>query len=280
MLGGITLVIAIPIAILASWGVPIPFTDATVVSIFLFLIAISILVFVVSLISDRKKEKQEATERSILTHRYESEKAEYDWQISVDRNRVAAENVIKAELESELKQLSDQNQSSKKALSAIYDVGVIYPKYRNFIMQCSILEYLSSGICTTLEGADGAYKTLEVEMRLDKIVMKLDQVISRLDSIKENQYMLYSAMKEGNQTASQILTGINQIASSLDDINLASANAQSAIKEKLDTITANSTIAAYNSQRIQQEIYYMNRVNYYSGRNDDAGVYHRVPPTP
>ena len=70
---------------------------------------------------------------------------------------------------------------------------------------CSIYEYLQSGRCIQLQGHDGAYNLYENERRLDRIVEKLDDVIMRLDQIKSSQYMLYSAIHEGNQTMEKVL---------------------------------------------------------------------------
>ncbi len=70
---------------------------------------------------------------------------------------------------------------------------------------CSLYEYFISGRFTELTGPDGAYNRYETEIRLDRIITKLDVIIHKLDAIKANQYMLFTALQEGNQLTKQLL---------------------------------------------------------------------------
>ena len=103
-------------------------------------------------------------------------------------------------------------------LSALYSKGVLFPKYQNFIAATTFLEYLQSGRCDALEGEKGAYNLYENEQRLDQINTKLDIVITKLEEIKQNQYMLYSAMMEVNKHVEAIEGSISEIAKDTHEI--------------------------------------------------------------
>ena len=114
-------------------------------------------------------------------------------------------------------------------LSRVYNIGVLFPKYHNINAVCSIYEYFVSGRCSQLTGHEGAYNLYESEIRANLIIEKLDDRILSLERIKGNQYMLYSAINEGNRKMDRL------IAESERQTQLASFNAEQ------------SAIAAYNS---------------------------------
>ena len=102
-----------------------------------------------------------------------------------DQQRVKLENIKKEVLKAELSQMRELNAASKKTLEQIYDKNIVFPKYRNMVMVCSLYEYVCTGRCDTLEGHEGAYNLLELEIRLDKIVTGLDRVIELLGRIQQ-----------------------------------------------------------------------------------------------
>lgn len=124
----------------------------------------------------------------------------YQTNVTDDRQRLGIELAKKAALEPSIRAMQLQNATSRETLRKIYDRGIIFPKYRNLIMMCSIYEYFCSGRCTTLEGHEGAYNILEMEIRLDRIITQLDKVITQLGAIQQSQYMLYSAIQESNRS--------------------------------------------------------------------------------
>ncbi|MBR4711255.1 MAG: hypothetical protein IKP10_04430 [Clostridia bacterium] len=81
-----------------------------------------------------------------------------------------------------------------------YAKDVIYPKYRALPALTSIYEYLSSGRCSTLTGADGAYNLYETETRQNIIIGQLSAVIENLEQIRTNQYVLYQEMRRINES--------------------------------------------------------------------------------
>lgn len=91
-----------------------------------------------------------------------------------------------------------------KTLKELYDMNIIFPKYRNLVAISQIYEYFMSGRCTQLEGHEGAYNIFESELRQNIIINKLNDVLNQLEQIKQNQYMIYQAIQEANLHLAQI----------------------------------------------------------------------------
>lgn len=94
----------------------------------------------------------------------------------------------------------------EKALSDLYAENVIFPKYRNLVAITAINEYLESGRCDKLEGADGAYNLYEMELRQNIIIGQLSNIIDNLEAIRNNQYSLYVELKRANETVEEIVS--------------------------------------------------------------------------
>jgi len=95
----------------------------------------------------------------------------------------------------------------KKVISArdeLYSCGIIYGKYRNYVALTTLYEYLDSGRCNTLEGPEGAYNLFESESRANEIIVQLNTIVDSLESIRANQFMLYTEMKEVNKNLKDI----------------------------------------------------------------------------
>lgn len=99
-------------------------------------------------------------------------------------------------LQSELSQINAFLEKSQEHLQTVYNKNILFPKYRNLVAMCSLYEYICAGRCSTLEGHEGAYNLYETEMRLDQIITRLDKVIANLGAIRENQFMLFSAIQD------------------------------------------------------------------------------------
>lgn len=193
-------------------------------------------------------------------------------------------------LESQKENVKTKLAISKERLQTIYQKNLIFPKYRNLVMVCSIYEYICAGRCTELEGYEGAYNILETEIRLDHIISQLDVVIAKLEEIKNNQFVLYSAVQQSNRLLSQIMGSIHQIVASLDDFynsslqssiqlntHIAELNSQNAqLNARITELQETSALTAYHTERTQKELAYMNRMDYFAGRNDD--VFFNHPP--
>lgn len=98
-----------------------------------------------------------------------------------------------------------------KALEEHYSLDIVYPKYRNLVAISAIDEYLSSGRCDKLEGADGAYNLYEMELRQNIVIGQLSAVIDDLEKIRSNQYSLYHELTKANKTVNSILAEVRGI---------------------------------------------------------------------
>lgn len=130
----------------------------------------------------------------------------------------------------EYKMLCHTLEDTKNNLDELYNMGIIFPKYRNYVAVCSMYEYFSSGRVDTLEGANGAYNLYENEIRQNLIISSLEKISTNLEVIKSNQYILYTELKENNERLDATLDEIsNSIKSSLncitriEDINMSIA---------------------------------------------------------
>lgn len=254
--------------------------------------------------NDRKNEerRQKARgEHQEKRKKYEQEYQQYQQELDKYHRLLAANKHLRQQDEAEraLKTafLQRQKEEIEKAISVsqerlevIYQRDIIFPKYRNLVMACSIQEYVCAGLCTTLEGPDGAYNLLETYMRLDRISTQLDKVITNLEQIRENQFMLYSAVQEANRRLGQIAGSIRQMTADLVNFyssslySAAQLNAQftemnlqnAQLTARIAELQKSSALTAYHAERTQKELAYMNRINYLSGKNDD--VFWNHPP--
>lgn len=94
-------------------------------------------------------------------------------------------------------------------MSSLYDMDVIYPKYRNLVAVSTIYEYLSSGRCDRLDGPDGAYNLYEMELRQNIVIGQLSSIIENLNQIKNNQFVLYNELVSANQKVTSVLADID-----------------------------------------------------------------------
>ena len=130
---------------------------------------------------------------------YQNKMKKYTQLIQSDKDRVAKEIATKKYFQSEVERLANLQNETQKALDALYNVGVIYPKYRHLIAVAMFCEYIQSGRCSELEGANGAYNLYETELRQNIIIDSLQKIISLLEDIKKTQYLIYGAMVESNR---------------------------------------------------------------------------------
>lgn len=161
--------------------------------------------------ADEKNKKTKATmERQIKAYQEKLSKVRYLQQ----KNRIATED-------------------TRKSLAELYDLNIIYPKYRKLSAIAMFIEYLSSGRCSELEGAYGAYNIFEEEVKSRIIIAKLDEIGSRLDSIRENQRFMYDAMYDSNKKTEYIMHDIKR--------NLLNIEQNTATSQYYEEITAKNT---------------------------------------
>ena len=222
--------------------------------------------------SEKAKEKAKREELE-----YEKANNKYKKDRLIDQKRIKRELVRKKILTANLQQIKYQNSESKHTLEKIYAQNIIFPKYRNLIMVCSLYEYFCSERCYSLGGSDGAYNLLENEIRLEQIIIRLDNIIEKLDAIQNNQFLLYSAIKKSNQQSAQILEATHNMADNLEDLSKNFSNRSAELNEEIANLQKTSALTAYHEERIQKELSYMNRMNYFTSMNNST--YNSFPPT-
>lgn len=191
-----------------------------------------------------KIKNQQAKRDSLLKEREEALKnAE-----NITTPEKAKFTIIKEEIETAESLLTELY----KALYQLYSCNIVFPKYRNIVAISSLYEYLSSGRCDSLEGANGAYNLYESELRMNTVIGQLNQVIESLEQIKQNQYMIYSAIHNVTKQLAELNYSMDSALDSLNSIGTSMSNMEShlaAIKENTKVISYNTQCTAYYSQK-------------------------------
>lgn len=269
------------IGLLISTGIAADFLGVS----FLAVVPTAYILGVIYYQSSKQKKEKVSIEVEYQTHmqEYYSQVKRYEKDVAkIQRQREQDEVERKAKsffLEKQKEQVKQGLSLSKKHLQSIYDKNIVFPKYRNLVMICSLYEYICAGRFTELEGPNGAYNCLETEIRMDRIVTQLNQIIDRLDVIRQNQFMLFSAIQSSNQVLGEILDSNSRIEAQLDSFYNHSVQLNSQIIElntQIATLQKTSALTAYQTERAQKELSYMNRMDYLSGRNDS--VFWNQPP--
>lgn len=161
----------------------------------------------------------------------------------LEKSTVPSE-VIKNILNDEITKSEELLKETFKARNELYAYDIIFEKYRDVVALSSFYEYLMSGRCTSLEGADGAYNIYENEIRANRVIAQLDTVISSLDDIKQNQYMMYQELRKINISLQQLNSTMDAAVGSLRNIETNTKH----ISENSDLITHNTAVTAYYSK--------------------------------
>lgn len=150
--------------------------------------------------------KKECVEYSILLSERDATLAEqnriYDEELKAYNDKLTK---VYTEYDSAMKKHKSVLLRLEMALNTLYDENVIYPKYRNLVAMAAISEYLLSGRCNELEGANGAYNLYEMELRQNIIIGQLSNIVSNLEQIRNNQYSLYEELSRSNMMVNDIL---------------------------------------------------------------------------
>lgn len=168
-----------------------------------------------------------------------------NWEIASENKKIEESNQKKAKISKgislqinrELDIIKYNISQTEQALEKYYSMNIIYLKYRKSLVAISsFYEYLSSRRCYSLEGPDGAYNIFEMEIRQNIIIQKLDEAIRKLDQIKENQYMLYSAIQDSNNTTMRLYKKIDETSKTMQKIE-----ENTSISEYNTRVTAQNT---------------------------------------
>lgn len=181
---------------------------------------------------------------------YAKHLAEYDESVHKDTQRVQKELALKQVFQSQLQEVQQKRSATTSALTALYDIGVIHPKYRhNIIAVSSFYDYFDTGRCFSFSGPGGAYDTYEQDLRFRRLETKLDVIITRLDEIIDNQRMLSDLMRDANNTLSRIERTNKKMMGSMSRIERNSEITAYNTRCTMESATVLEHIAVYNTLR-------------------------------
>jgi hypothetical protein len=104
--------------------------------------------------------------------------------------------------------------NTEKVLKQLYNLDIIYPKYRYLEACGTFLEYLLSGRAPSLEatpGYSGAYTLFEEDLFRGLIVDKLDRIL-------ENQKMLIRGQREITNKVNELIHGVENMQKKMNGI--------------------------------------------------------------
>lgn len=174
----------------------------------------------------------------------EAAEAGLDTKRTALKEQLTPAKAVKALLDQEITATEELLKKTYAARNELYAYDIVFGKYRNPVALSSFYEYLMSGRCSALEGADGAYNIYEGEKRANRVIAQLDTVISSLEDIKENQYMMYQEMCSANAQLSRLNSTMDQALTSIQSIETNTMK----IAENSEVIAHNTAVTAYYSK--------------------------------
>ena len=160
-------------------------------------------------------------------------------------------NVADVFLAREISQAEAQLKQAVKARGKLYAYNIIHPKYRTHVAVTSFYEYLDTGRCTALQGADGAYNLYEAECRSNLIISQLNTIVTKLEEIKQNQLMMYRELTRINASLDSLNDSMEKVISQLGTMQV-SMDRMNAYLDDIaiqTSATARSTAATARSTR-------------------------------
>lgn len=230
ILSGISLMFALLwtcFALPSMFGIYSPSIDEEAVwsMIWLPLITYPLAAFLIYKFFALKKEVYQLIDKEnrkykIASEQYKKNLEEYNKaKRAIEQEHIASVSLYNIELSNyntdTIAQLNGHNELLSKlqtSLQNLYDVGVIYPKYRNIIAVSTMYEYIDSGRCASLDGTDGAYNMYESELRQNIIIGSLSQILSNVQQIKNNQFALFQQLQYANETIFSVMQDISNSA--------------------------------------------------------------------
>lgn len=183
---------------------------------------------------DTYKKKIKTLESNLPIKKKKILAAKATWE--TERKNIHTENLTAVMLEKKLSEAEDVLEKLYKARSELYALNIVFGKYRNLVALSTFYEYLVSGRCDSLEGANGAYNIYEAEVRSNLIISQLSDVRKSLSSIQNTQNRVYTQLQDINQTTKRLTQSMDAACKALTDIKKSSAN-----------IEKNSEVIAYNT---------------------------------
>lgn len=177
---------------------------------------------------------------------YEKSKKTHKQAVARDEERVKRELLEKDYLIHQRTILQTRLNEANEKLEIFYNKVNIAKDYRNLIAIGYINEFLSLGISTHFEGADGLYYLVRNEIRWDQLQLTMWDICTKLDNIIDRQSRIYDKLCSMNDKCERILRNTTE-----------SVNKIAASQKLLERTALQTEITAYNTERIAQEEAYM-----------------------
>ena len=234
--------------------------------------------------SSKEDERQQGLYRTQLKEYHkivkQIKRAEIDRQKEEERYiRSMSEKVEKLkEIET---QLGAQHTNTSVHLDRMLQENIIPSKYRDFAPVSYILDYLQSRQNKSWDDACDRY---DDAVKHGEIVFAINEVISGIQKLQSGQQALSIAINESNRISSQILGNTFRLIENTSSINNGIITQNQLIHESFRTqdesrkkLRANIDVISYCLQRTQDEMEYMNLMNYYAGRYNNTTYAYRPP---
>lgn len=203
----------------------------------------------------REAEENYARQTASIEKRNESLRLEYEWRMEIYNQQIQMITSARQSFCRDLTQMQRQFDSASAKLKRLYDMGVIYPGFRNSLSAFTLREYLKMGICTELEGPDGAYAQYMLDVRTARICDSIEKLRAAIVSaISQLQMALVEEINEVNQNVCRLGEGIqNELYQLGQSLQLSQQQATTqvtahlaAANERLASIQAGTATIAIN----------------------------------
>lgn len=187
---------------------------------------------------DAAKQELDTAQKSAVARKAQWEQEAKERQAQELENALATlpSRTIRDRVEQEITDTTARMQQLYRCRNELYSYDVVFGKYRDPVALATFYEYLMSGRCESLTGAQGAYNLYESECRANLIISQLDGVLKSLEQIKSTQYMIYSSIQMANESLMQL----NQTASK-------AAESIRSMGGSVQQLARNSELAAHNT---------------------------------
>lgn len=179
---------------------------------------------------------------------------EYDDALLFNRKAEESNNKIKKQYNDILSKYKKDRSIFESNLNSIsntlkkyYSLNILHQKYWGFVPVSSILEYFQTGVCTQLEGHEGAYNKYDQEKLLKEIKSGIEDILTNVEQIKNTQRLLYNAILDSNRNVNNLM---NRILSSNEKIVEAVNQQGQTISGHLSAIEYSNSITAMNTSII------------------------------
>ncbi len=192
-----------------------------------------------------EKAKQEHQQKCEMAKAdYEKCLEEYNAFTESVKDFITPEKAKQSLIKQEIAQAEELLEKLYHARNELYAYDIVFIKYRNLVAISTFYEYIMSGRCETLEGTSGAYNIYENEIRMNTVISQLSDVVASLEEIKNNQFMIYSAITEINLQLSELNYSMDSAVKSLERIKTNTSD----MNKYLSEISDNTKVIAYNTE--------------------------------